>query len=792
MRKQLGLTCIAIILTLISANLSAQNFSSLPDAPKAMPSQSQITYYLTLTVNGQTDQEIIPVIYRNKHYFVEAGILARNHVRTNGITSGLVNLDTLSEVITVYDSAHQQLRLTVPDNWLPEQRIQTGDYFSRYPPRSSFGMLQNYDIYYITAPNNQTSLSSLLEQRVFSNYGYLTNTGIYRQKMHNMPGMASGYVRFDTYWRYSDESNMVSVQVGDFVSNALTWSNANRMGGLRISRQFGIRPDLVTYPMLQYSGSAAIPSSIDLFINGNKAGTSNINAGPYTLNNVPFINGQGEATIVTTDALGRQFETTIPFYVSNRLLREGLSDFDMSLGVMRHRHGTDNAAYGGAAFSGIYRYGLNNKLTLSGHAELSKELRLAGVGTDFVLGRWGTISTAYSRSNSTANNQRSSGHQYVAGYSFFSNAFNITAQHTRRSNGYEDLSSTTNNFKLSSQFSQMTFSMQPFGKNNGIAGIGYFDIREHDNHRTRLLNLSYSVPVLRTSNLNMSVNKTIGAGYSASVQLSIPFDLSGSVNVSAQRDDNGNLLKRINASRSAPSSGGLGWGLGYAIGNGQYRHADLTWKGQRATMKGGVYGNSGQESYWGNLTGSLIWMDNTMFASNKINDAFIVVSTEGYKDVLVRYENQPIGRTGDTGHILIPWVSAYHPGSLDIETLSLPIDVQTPSVEQRVAVKESSGTVVSFPVYKVRPAMVRLIDADGGFIPLGSRVSILGSRQYGVVGHDGLAYFSHLQRHNQIVIDLPNNEQCQLTVHVPDDSASLPEIGPLSCLDTRATVEVTQ
>lgn len=795
MRKHIRLTCHAFTLAILSGNTFAQGYTSLPMAPSAMPAQDQITYYLTLVVNGQPDKEVVPVFFRDRQYFVEAGVLARNHVRIGHIRSGLVSVDNLPQVKMQYDSARQQLQLTVPDDWLPLQDISTDGLLRRYPPRSSFGLLQNYDIYYFNGHNNAASLSTWLEQRVFTNVGYLTNTGTYRHNMQQtrdtQSGSQSGYLRYDTYWRYSDESRMISVQVGDFVSNALTWSSANRMGGLRISRQFNIRPDLVTYPLLQYSGTASVPSSIDLFINGYKASSSNINAGPYTLNNVPYISGQGEAVIVTTDALGRQFETSVPFYVSNQLLRKGLSDFDFSVGVMRRRYGFNSGAYGGAALSTIYRYGLNDKLTLSGHAELSKDLRLAGVGTDFLVGRWGTLSTAYSRSNSSSVNTSKNGHQYMAGYSFYSTAFSVTAQHSRRSAGYEDLSSSGNTFRLSRQVNQLTFSTTPFGKSNGAMGIGYFDIQTHDDKRTRLVNLSYNMPVKGGSTLHMSVNKTAGRGYSANIQWNIPFGPNGTVSMGTQRDDNGKNIQRINASRSTPSYGGLGWGLGYARGNDhQYRHAELAWMGQRATIKGGVYGNQGEENYWSNLSGAFIWMDNAVFAANKINDAFIVVSTEGYKDVTVLYENQVVGKTSKSGHVLIPWVSSYHPGNIDIATLDLPVDVQTPVVEQKVAVRESSGTVVSFPIYRVRPAMLRLIDAHGGAIPLGSRVNVIGSKQYGIVGHDGLTYFSHLERHNTIVIDLPDNEHCQLDVHVPDDSGTIAEIGPLSCLNAiQATKE---
>lgn len=180
---------------------------------------------------------------------------------------------------------------------------------------------------------------------------------------------------------------MLSYQAGDVVSDALTWSSSVRLGGLRFSRNFSVRPDLVTYPLLNLSGSAEVPSSVDLFINGYKASSTQINGGPYTLTNVPFISGAGKATVVTTDALGRQVTTSVPFYVSNTLLREGLSDFDFSLGALRNNYGIKNADYGAGAVSAIYRYGVSNWLALSTHTEDREGLTNAGIGSDISVGR---------------------------------------------------------------------------------------------------------------------------------------------------------------------------------------------------------------------------------------------------------------------------------------------------------------------------------------------------------------------------------------------------------------------
>ena len=70
-----------------------------------------------------------------------------------------------------------------------------------------------------------------------------------------------------------------------------------------------------------------------------------------------------------------------------------------------------------------------------------------------------------------------------------------------------------------------------------------------------------------------------------------------------------------------------------------YQQADLTWRMQNVQLQGGLYGETGNYTRWADLSGSLVWMDNAVFASNRINDAFVLVSTKGYPQVPIRYEN---------------------------------------------------------------------------------------------------------------------------------------------------------
>lgn len=301
-------------LALLSPVHAADYLAGLPPPQPAPSGGSNVLYYLELVINGRDSGQVVPVNAADSHYLLDAAALREAGVRLPGNPAGQVAVDALPEVRADYDSASQQLHLQVPPDWLPEQRFDDPGLVARAPARSSLGALFNYDLYYSDPADGATPwLSALLEQRLFDGFGVISNTGVYTRYFGDADNLDSRYLRYDTYWLYNDERNMHSYQLGDYVNGALNWTTPVRMGGFRFARNFGVRPDLVTYPLLRFDGQAAVPSTVDLFINGYKASSADLQPGPFAISNVPYINGAGEATVVTTDAQGRQVVTSLPF-----------------------------------------------------------------------------------------------------------------------------------------------------------------------------------------------------------------------------------------------------------------------------------------------------------------------------------------------------------------------------------------------------------------------------------------------------------------------------------------------
>lgn len=753
----------------------------LPPPPGSMEAVADAQLFLELVVNQMDTGRIIAVDQRAGQLFVPASALQDVGMKLPGEPVGSVALDQVPGLHSDYDSNGQRLLLDVPPSWLQAQFIGNRNTYPRTQVMSSFGALLNYDVYFNDTDDGGSYLAAWNEVRLFDTWGTLSNTGQVRQTLADGitdSTLGNGYRRYDTTWRFSDDERLLTYEAGDVISGSLPWSSSVRLGGVQVSRDFAVRPDLVTYPLPQFAGEAAVPSSVDLFINGYKSDTAQLQPGPYTLTNVPFINGAGEAVVVTTDALGRQVSTTVPFYVTSTLLQQGLTDFSVAAGTLRRDYTLRDFGYGPGVTSGTFRYGYSDSLTLESHAEASSDLTLGGLGANLRLGNFGVLNTALSQSQFDSR----SGQQLSLGYQYNSTRYSLMYQRVERRDDYADLTLVDTPYaSLSKRSEQVTLSLnlQRFGS----LGLGYFDVQAADDSRTRLLNLSWSKPLWRNTSFYLSANREIGdSNWAMQAQLVIPFDLNGSLALSTERSKDGASRQRINYSRAVPSEGGVGYNLGYAQGDApSYRQADLTWRLQSVQLQAGVYGSSDAQTRWADASGSLVWMGGETFAANRINDAFVVVSTQGFAGIPVRYENQLVGQTDRNGHLLVPWSSAYYRGKYEIDPLNLPANVQSPNVEQRVSVRRGSGYLLEFPLRRVLAASITLVDRQHQELPLGSLVVHEQSNTQAVVGWDGLVYLENLSAHNTLQVTLSEGRTCQATFDIDEQQQDVPLIGPLVC-----------
>ena len=747
--------------------LFAQDMSQA-DPPAAEAGQP---HYLELVLNRQPTGRVVRVLRRGDRFRVAAGDLRALELPVFGGDAELVVLDELPWMTTRYDENNLRLWLDVRPDLLPMQYV---DRYRRTPhavAQASNGATLNYDLFSNHPAHGPASTSIGNTLRWFGAWGAVTSTGVHAHAPRHR------YIRYDTRWQYSDPDRMRTWEAGDLVTRGLAWNSAVRIAGAALSRDFSVRPDVVTFPLPVFSGQVAVPSTLDVFIDGQKIDRQPLAPGPFTLTNLPYINGAGEAVVVTTDALGRQVSTTLPFYVSSALLAGGMTDYSIAAGSLRRDYGLSNFSYGSTVATGSLRRGVSDAVTLEGHAELASALTLAGVGAVVALGHHGVLDASVAHSRM----RRRRGGQATLGYHYVARRYSLALQQLWRDAGYADLSVLpAGTPALTRRRLQATGAMSLARLGN--LGVGYFDIRSAEHVRNRQLNLSWSRNIGDGSHLFFSATRDIIAGtWAYGLQWLWSFGGRDTVHAGFERGGNGDQRLRLDYGRAIPASGGVGWQLGAARepGGAGYGQASVHWRNPHMHVRVGAYGTDEASTGWGNLTGSLAMLDGHVFATNRIDDAFVLVDTDGQAGVPVRYENQWVGNTDRDGHLLVPWVTAWHAAKYQIDPLRLPPHVSTPVVEQRVAVRGGSGHVVHFEVAAKTPAVVTIHDPAGVPVPAGTMATTTDGQQH-TIGWDGVLYLEHAAEENEIVVDVPSGP-CRVHFKIDARTPHVARIGPLAC-----------
>ena len=104
-----------------------------------------------------------------------------------------------------------------------------------------------------------------------------------------------GTTRLDTTWTRDMPERLATLRVGDGISAPGAWGRAVRFGGVQFGTNFATQPTLITTPLLAARGEAVVPSTVDVFINGRPVASEVVPPGPFAIENLPAITGDGRA-----------------------------------------------------------------------------------------------------------------------------------------------------------------------------------------------------------------------------------------------------------------------------------------------------------------------------------------------------------------------------------------------------------------------------------------------------------------------------------------------------------------
>lgn len=763
-----------------SGSADAAGISVIPDA-SATPSGSNSTgddLYLEVVLNGNDTRQIGHFVHEGEHFRASAETLRKLGFRLPADTPPTIELHSLPGVSAQYDEGAQKLEITAPFDLLNVSAAVLNTRPNPIPqPQASPGLLLNYDLYGTRDSHGGNALSAFTELRAFNQWGVLSNTALSRTDDARGSGAQTDSVRLDTTFSHSFVDSALTLRAGDIISGSLDWSRATRLGGIQLQRNFALQPDLVTFPVPAFYGQAALPSTVDLYVNGLKQYSGQVPAGPFQLNTVPIVNGNGQAQVVITDAQGRQTSLAFPFYTANQLLRAGLSDFSLDAGFVRKDYGTSSFSYAGdPAVSGVYRYGVRDWLTLAGHAEGTAGLVNGGVGAVVEIGNAGIVNAAYSNSH----DRGASGSQAELGYNWRNEHFNFSLDSLRTFGEFRDVASRFG--PPPPQRSDRALAGLTMGQ-LGSLGISYVRLQYPDQPRSRFASAFYFKSLGSRASLDLSVNQNLDDHSDRSIFLGVSLALERNISagIAVQHDRNGTLFT-ADASQPVNPDGGFGWRVRAQTGeNESGGQAEVGYRGEQGQILAGVESFAGNSLGYADLSGALVFMDNHFFIARHIDDAFAVVSTSGVGGVPVKLENRPIGSTNSGGDLLITPLNAYQRNKLSIDPMHLPANVNIERVDAQVVPSDRAGTLVKFGIEPIRAASIILHDANGKAVEVGSEVTVDGNKAPAmIVGYDGIVYLEGLKEHNALEVQTSHGN-CTASFDYHPQGQTVPVIGPLVC-----------
>lgn len=725
------------------------------------------TLYLDIVIDGRVVRPLVRFNAVGERLSVEplelteAGLLLPAGLETDG--QGRIALDAIAGLGVRYESTLQRVVLTPARELRPIHRL---GYRNPEPVvvDRDHGLVLDWDTY-ARHTDQADTLSLGTGARWFGRYGSLELTGVSRAG----DGGDDAYARLDTRWSYSDPRRMWTWSAGDLVSGGLAWTRPVRLGGVQWRRNFSVRPDLIVYPLPQFSADAVVPSSVELYVNNIRQYGQDVQPGPFVLSEFPRVVGAGQAVVVVTDALGRSSQTSVSLYSDYQRLAPGLNDFSLEAGLLRRGFGVVSNDYGAdPVASASWRHGLRQDVTIELHGEAGPGLQLAGAGLAWSpFARYGVVIASYAHSTGDA-----TGRQRAAGYQWFGQraGFDLYAQ--RASAGFRDLGTLDGGSRpLRAQDRASAWWTIP----RGSLSLTWLRYRDPDSVASRTVSLGVSQSFRRLA-LSANAFDDDRAGRGVSLSLSVPLgaELNASLNIDHVRDDTAVVA---DVRRTAPYEGGWGWQAQVRDnGDGQ---VGAHWRASTGEFRLGVDRVNDRTGGFAQGNGSLVWMGGEGFASRRISDGFAVVSTNGIADVPILYENRIAGRTNAGGYLLLTDLRGWQRNRVAFDPDALPAGFKIPAIERMVTPADHSGVHVRFGLAPLRAATVLLHDAHGQPVVAGSRVRRADDSE-AIVGFDGELWLEHYVDGETLRWSRAGKD-CAVTLPALGSARTTPRPGPLAC-----------
>ncbi|WP_152682502.1 fimbria/pilus outer membrane usher protein [Sphingopyxis sp. C-1] len=400
----------------------------------------------------------------------------------------------------------------------------------------------------------------------FLNVGGIDGAYLFHQWTYN-GGRDARLTRGNITLIHDDWRNAIRYAAGDVDPFALPLQGATPLGGVAITRAFAeLQPTRNVRPAGRTSFTLDRDAIVEVEVNGVITRTIQLSAGTYNLRDLPFTEGLNEVRLLIQDEAGRREIASFSRSFTTTLLEEGINEFSFAVGFPRFPTGKGFRYGDNPQFSGFFRQGVTQSVTLGINAQADRHTQVAG-GEALLATTLGTFRMEASASTSRAGEGFAAAFGWIKSFSLLDQLGEVEAIWDHRSRDFSVLNDGSVGQDIKNDVAFRYRQALP-GRVFANAAFGYTD-RRVGRDRTRWSGgLSRSFGKLNVSVLYEGEDEQFrGVDHRVFFNLSFRFGSRDGINA---RYETGSDRYRVEYERSLTNSvGSLGFRAGLSGADGE-------------------------------------------------------------------------------------------------------------------------------------------------------------------------------------------------------------------------------
>lgn len=703
--------------------LAAILFAVVLISPAVSSASDPVVIGITLNLEAKGDFFVLPAA--DGDFFIRVEDLKSMGFRDPTGQQSLLaaelylSIKSMTGVVYSYNPNSLSLEITAPPSFLAKRTIdfsyQKQDTFY-YPEESSAYLNYRLSHSRLASAGNSIALTNQIGLR--RGKVLFQNDTIYSQE--------SGTNRFNrllTNVTYDRREELLRTVVGDTQFSSGDLGSNVILGGISFTKIYRIDPYFLSYPSVNQTGFLPTPSEVDIYLDGTKIRTEKLPPGEFELKNFYTTPGAGQVEFVIRDPFGKEQRIVRPFYLSERLLKTGLHEYNYTAGFIRRNFATAADRYTKPAIAAFHRYGRSDSLTLGINGEASTDFVNIAPEVTRLLGGAGVGNAAIAVSAGTTGKNGLAG---VAGYGYSIKQYSARALMKGFSRDYATIDNSTS-------ISRKKYELS-LGGGIGTPSYGSFSLElaltgRYDTQNQSNVTVNYSKRLARGLDLFASLRIIRGDGADNRLFAGISYSLDNDTVLSSWADSGKTSDKElVQIQKNAPPGEGTGYRASvekisgpdssvYALNPAvQYNSRNAVYTADIRAENGA---NKSTATYQLAVAGSLAYVGNTFALTRPINDSFAVIKVGDLKGVRVYQNSQEAGMTDDSGKLVIENLNSFIDNQISINDKDIPMEYSLTTVLKHISPPLKSGSCLLFQVARQQPIIGSLyLDQDGRIIPL--------------------------------------------------------------------------